>query len=138
MGLCIDANVAVPMRDGVTLATDLWRPAGDGPWPVLLARTPYGRTSTAHLGNPKLPDIRALVDSGYLAVVQDVRGTGESPGLMEPHRFDQSDTVDTLAWIAARRGATATWGCGARRTWASRSGRRPPRRRRCCARSLPR
>ncbi|MEC3997097.1 CocE/NonD family hydrolase [Actinacidiphila sp. DG2A-62] len=44
MSLYIETNVAVPMRDGVTLATDLWRPAGIGPWPVLLARTPYGRT----------------------------------------------------------------------------------------------
>ena len=113
MGLYIDASVAVPMRDGVTLATDLWRPAGTGPWPVLLARTPYGRTSTAHLGNPKLPDIRALVDSGYLVVVQDVRGTGASPGLMEPHRFDQSDTVDTIAWIARQAwcdGSVGMWG----------------------------
>lgn len=113
MGLCIDTDVAVPMRDGVTLATDLWRPAGTGPWPVLLARTPYGRTSTAHLGNPKLPDIRALVDSGYLVVVQDVRGTGQSPGLLEPHRFDQSDTVDTLAWIADQAwcdGHVGMWG----------------------------
>lgn len=113
MGLYIDTNVAVPMRDGVMLATDLWRPAGTGPWPVLLARTPYGRTSTVHLGNPKLPDIRALVDSGYLVVVQDVRGTGESPGLMEPHRFDQSDTVDTLAWIADQawcNGGVGMWG----------------------------
>ncbi|MGW4080152.1 CocE/NonD family hydrolase [Streptomyces asiaticus] len=113
MGLYIDTSVAVPMRDGVTLATDLWQPAGTGPWPVLLARTPYGRTSTVHLGNPKLPDIRALVDSGYLVVVQDVRGTGESPGLMEPHRFDQSDTVDTLAWIADQdwcNGSVGMWG----------------------------
>ncbi|MEV7627981.1 CocE/NonD family hydrolase [Actinoplanes sp. NPDC089786] len=113
MGLCIDTDVAVPMRDGVTLATDLWRPAGSGPWPVLLARTPYGRTSTAHLGNPKLPDIRTLVDNDYLVVVQDVRGTGQSPGLMEPHRFDQSDTVDTLAWIADQAwcdGRTGMWG----------------------------
>ncbi|WP_182468054.1 CocE/NonD family hydrolase [Streptomyces sp. GMR22] len=109
----IDTSVAVPMRDRVTLATDLWQPAGTGPWPVLLARTPYGRTSTVHLGNPKLPDIRALVDSGYLVVVQDVRGTGESPGLMEPHRFDQSDTVDTLAWIADQdwcNGSVGMWG----------------------------
>lgn len=113
MGLCIDTDVAVPMRDGVALATDLWRPAGSGPWPVLLARTPYGRTSTAHLGNPKLPDIRALVDSDYLVVVQDVRGTGQSPGRMEPHRFDQSDTVDTLAWIAGQAwcdGRAGMWG----------------------------
>lgn len=113
MGLYIDTNVAVPMRDGVTLATDLWQPAGTGPWPVLLARTPYDRTSTVHLGNPKLPDIRALVDSGYVVVVQDVRGTGESPGLMEPHRFDQSDTVDTLVWIADQtwcNGSVGMWG----------------------------
>ncbi|WP_203902360.1 CocE/NonD family hydrolase [Virgisporangium aliadipatigenens] len=113
MSLCIDAGVAVPMRDGVTLATDLWKPAGTGPWPVLLARTPYGRTSTAHLGNPKLPDIRALVEHGYLVVVQDVRGTGDSPGVMEPHRFDRSDTLDTVAWIAARPwcdGSVGMWG----------------------------
>ncbi|WP_413105346.1 CocE/NonD family hydrolase [Streptomyces sp. Inha503] len=113
MSLYIDTNVAVPMRDGVMLATDLWRPAGTGPWPVLLGRTPYGRTSTTHLGNPKLPDVRALVDSGYLVVVQDVRGTGESPGLMEPYRFDQSDTVDTLAWIADQawcNGSVGMWG----------------------------
>jgi predicted acyl esterase len=113
MSLFIDTEVAVPMRDGVTLATDLWRPAGTGPWPVLLARTPYGRTSTAHLGNPKLPDIRAFVDSGYLVVVQDIRGTGGSPGRFEPHRFDQSDTVDTLAWIAGQAwcdGNAGMWG----------------------------
>ncbi|MFG1610332.1 CocE/NonD family hydrolase [Actinoplanes sp. NPDC049265] len=112
-GLHIDANVAVPMRDGVPLATDLWRPDGSGPWPVLLARTPYGRTSTAHLGNPKLPDIRVLVDHGYLVVVQDVRGTGASPGLFEPHRFDRDDTVDTLAWIAGQPwcdGNVGMWG----------------------------
>ncbi|MGW4944063.1 CocE/NonD family hydrolase [Actinoplanes sp. NPDC004185] len=113
MSLVIESGVAVPMRDGVTLATDLWRPAGNGPWPVLLTRTPYGRTSTAHLGNPKLPDIRALADHGYLVVVQDVRGTGDSPGRLEPHRFDRSDTVDTLAWIAGQTwcdGRAGMWG----------------------------
>ncbi|GAA3926078.1 CocE/NonD family hydrolase [Actinoplanes auranticolor] len=113
MSLSIDTGVAVPMRDGVALATDLWRPGGTGPWPVLLARTPYGRTSTAHLGNPKLPDIRVLVENGYLVVVQDVRGTADSPGLLEPHRFDGSDTVDTLAWIAGQPwcdGTVGMWG----------------------------
>ena len=113
MSLSIDTDVAVPMRDGVTLATDLWRPAGTGPWPVLLARTPYGRTSTDHLGNPKLPDIRVLVGNGYLVVVQDVRGTADSPGLFQPHRFDRDDAVDTLAWIAGQSwcdGSVGMWG----------------------------
>jgi putative CocE/NonD family hydrolase len=113
MGLTIETGVAVPMRDGAGLATDVWRPDGPGPWPVLLARTPYGRTSLAHLGNAKLPDVRALVDGGYAVVVQDVRGTSGSPGTFEPHRFDESDTVDTLAWIAGRPwcdGSLGMWG----------------------------
>ena len=113
MGLTIESDLAVPMRDGVALATDVWRPDGPGPWAVLLARTPYGRTSTEHLGNAKLPDIRALVDGGYVVVVQDVRGTSGSPGPFEPHRFDQRDTVDTLAWIADRPwsdGTVGMWG----------------------------
>jgi putative CocE/NonD family hydrolase len=113
MGLTIHTDVPVPMRDDVALATDIWRPDGAGPWPVLLARTPYGKSSTAHLGNPRLPDIRSLVDSGYVVVVQDVRGTSASPGLFEPHRFDQPDTLDTLAWIAGQPwcdGTAGMWG----------------------------
>jgi putative CocE/NonD family hydrolase len=112
MGLTI-ATELVPMRDGVALATDLWRPDGLGPWAALLARTPYGRTSTEHLGNAKLPDVRALVDAGYAVVVQDVRGTSDSPGAFEPHRFDEGDTLDTLAWIAGQSwcdGTVGMWG----------------------------
>ncbi|MGY5035405.1 hypothetical protein ACWC9U_32150 [Streptomyces sp. 900116325] len=56
MSMTIDTDVSVPMRDGVTLATDLWRPHGPGPWPVRPARIPYGKGFTAHLGNTKLPD----------------------------------------------------------------------------------
>jgi hypothetical protein len=110
MGLTIETDLAVPMRDGVTLATAVWRPDGPGPWAVLLARTPYGRTSTEHLGNAKLPDIRALVDAGYAVVVQDMRGTSESPGTFEPHRFDENDTVDTLSWIANQSWCDGTMG----------------------------
>ncbi|MGP3533564.1 CocE/NonD family hydrolase [Microbacterium sp. RD1] len=113
MGLRIDTDVAVPMRDGVALAADVWRPDGTGPWPALVARTPYGRSSLEHLGNPKLPDVRAMVDAGYVVVVQDVRGMGGSPGLFEPHRFDEPDTVDTLSWAADQPwcdGALGMWG----------------------------
>ena len=38
----IEMNVMVPMRDGVKLATDIYRPAGDGKYPVVLSRIPYG------------------------------------------------------------------------------------------------
>src|SRR2546427_6582763 len=41
-GIIVEKNVMVPMRDGVPLATDIYRPAGAGPYPVVLIRTPYG------------------------------------------------------------------------------------------------
>ena len=42
-------NVKVPMRDGVTLATDLTLPKADGKWPAILTRTPYGRGGGASI-----------------------------------------------------------------------------------------
>ena len=42
-GVRIDRDVEAPMRDGVVLRADVYRPDGDGPWPVLLERTPYGK-----------------------------------------------------------------------------------------------
>ena len=41
--ILIDKNIMVPMRDGVRLATDLYRMDGAPPAPVLLARTPYNK-----------------------------------------------------------------------------------------------
>src|SRR5262245_65795284 len=42
-----EANVAIPMRDGVTLGADLYLPPGAGPFPVLLTVTPYGKNGAA-------------------------------------------------------------------------------------------
>ena len=39
-------DVMVAMRDGVKLATDVYLPAGDGPFPAILTRMPYGKTET--------------------------------------------------------------------------------------------
>ena len=36
-------TVMVPMRDGVNLATNIYLPSGEGPWPVVLTRTPYDK-----------------------------------------------------------------------------------------------
>lgn len=38
----VDANIRIPMRDGVTLAADVFRPDAPGRFPAILARTPYG------------------------------------------------------------------------------------------------
>jgi putative CocE/NonD family hydrolase len=79
------------MRDGVRLATEIHLPAGDGPWPVILERTPYGRTG----------DLAAACNArGYTAVFQDCRGCGESEGRFVKYLAEAADGGDSCAWIA--------------------------------------
>jgi putative CocE/NonD family hydrolase len=109
----VDVDVPVPMSDGVALATNVWRPKGPGPFPVLLVRTPYGKDDAGMYGNPKLPDVFAFVAAGYAVVAQDVRGTSRSPGTFVPNAHEGSDGADTLAWLAGQPwcdGAVGMWG----------------------------
>jgi putative CocE/NonD family hydrolase len=113
MTFTVEVDVRVPMRDGVALATNVWRPEGPGPFPVLLVRTPYGKDDAGTYGNPKLPDVFALVAAGYAVVAQDVRGTSRSPGTFVPHTHEGADGADTLAWLAGQPwcdGAVGMWG----------------------------
>ena len=70
-----DANLIT--RDGTTLVSRLWRPQGDGPWPTLLMRQPYGRAIASTV---TLPHPQWWCRHGFLVVVQDVRGQGDSQG----------------------------------------------------------
>lgn len=91
----------VPMRDGVRLATDVYRPGGDGisvedRFPVLLQRTPYGKE-----GRGLVQRARYFVEHGYVVVLQDIRGRYESEGsFTKYHDFDAPDGYDTIEWIA--------------------------------------
>ncbi|GAA0934939.1 CocE/NonD family hydrolase [Pseudonocardia zijingensis] len=113
MTFVVEVDVPVPMRDGVELATNVWRPEGPGPFPALLVRTPYGKDDAGTFGNPKLPDVFAFVEAGYAVVAQDVRGTSRSQGTFVPHASEGGDGVDTLEWLAAQSwcdGAVGMWG----------------------------
>ncbi|GHH66235.1 hypothetical protein FHS35_008778 [Streptomyces umbrinus] len=113
MTFVVDVDVLVPMRDGIALATNVWRPEGPGPFPVLLVRTPYGKDDAGTYGNPKLPDVFAFVDAGYAVVAQDVRGTSRFPGAFVPHANEGRDGADTLTWLAGQPwcdGAVGMWG----------------------------
>lgn len=83
------------MRDGARLAAMIYRPAAEGRFPVLLARTPYGRANTQ-------PDFAIkAAQSGYVVIVQDVRGTGESQGQCRPMLDEVEDGYDTLEWVCS-------------------------------------
>lgn len=91
---CIyDQDVKVPMRDGVELAANIFRPNGDGPWPVILIRTPYGKQGEKWNGGEE------FATKGYVLVVQDCRGRGKSGGEWEPFLHEAKDGFDTHEWI---------------------------------------
>ena len=66
--LNIKTDVAISMRDGVALYADVYRPEGDGQFPVILQRTPYDKTTS--LTNTMLDPIRAA-KAGFAVVIQD-------------------------------------------------------------------
>ena len=87
-------DVRVPMRDGITLSADIYRPDTTEPVPVILVRTPYDNGVAAHVAAGK-----KWARRGYAYVVQDVRGRGESDGDFYPLVTEANDGFDTIEWI---------------------------------------
>ncbi len=99
----------VPMRDGVSLATDVWIPDG-GPAPTLLVRVPYGKDNMTVMSLAVNPNPFALLDAGYAVVRQDCRGTFESAGKFTPMEYEHDDGVDTIAWVRQQPWSDGTVG----------------------------
>ena len=91
-----ETDVMIPMRDGVRLAANVFRPVGDGPWPALLCRTPYGKQ------DENWPGGKDYALKGYATVVQDCRGRGRSEGVWEPFVHDAEDGFDTQQWLGSQ------------------------------------
>jgi uncharacterized protein len=89
----IEKNVAMKTRDGLTLRADIYRPAADGNYPVLLTRTPYDKTNMASIGQKGAA-------RGFIVVIQDVRGRYESEGEWYPFKYETADGYDTVEWAA--------------------------------------
>jgi putative CocE/NonD family hydrolase len=86
--------IAVPMRDGVTLRTDHYAPAGTGGSATVLVRTPYGR------GGPSGWLCKAVARRGFHVVLQSCRGTADSGGAFDPMVDERADGLDTIDWLA--------------------------------------
>jgi putative CocE/NonD family hydrolase len=114
----IDKKVMVPMRDGIRLATDIYRPKGvDADLPTIFMRTPYNVNA---LGKRMLETITEFVDSGYAYVIQNERGKFFSEGEWEILGFPRSDGHDALTWIAEQpwsNGKVGTIGCSSSAEW---------------------
>jgi putative CocE/NonD family hydrolase len=89
-----ERNVAVKMRDGITLRADIYRPKADGQFPVLLQRTPYDKNGGVEFG------LKAAAQ-GYVVIFEDVRGRYASEGDWYTFKNESNDGYDTVEWAAA-------------------------------------
>jgi predicted acyl esterase len=105
----LSANVMVPVRDGVRLATDIYRPAlpdgtaHPGPLPAILVRTSYDKSSPTIVVEPIA---KFFIRHGYAVISQDLRGRGTSEGTGQYFHManvnEGADGYDTIEWIAAQ------------------------------------
>ena len=106
LGIVLCKDLMVQTRDGICLATDIYRPANDGemlpgPFPTILCRTPYDKTDRRYA---EIADY--FTPRGYVVALQDLRdrhrsqGSGDYEHTATPH--EGRDGYDTIEWIAAR------------------------------------
>ena len=118
----IEQKVMVPMRDGIRLATDIYRPKTDKPVPVIFSRTPYNFNSWGD-GEPKTRTMQRAYEAvkrGYAYVVQNERGRYFSEGKWDILGTPTTDGYDMFTWLKDRpwsNGKIGTYGCSSTAEW---------------------
>ncbi|MEZ5779722.1 MAG: CocE/NonD family hydrolase [Paracoccaceae bacterium] len=101
-GVKEDPDLGIVLKDGTRLSARVWMPEGAGPFPAVLEFLPYrkrdGTTVRDALTHPY------LAGHGYACLRVDMRGNGDSEGLMEDEYSarELSDACEVIAWIAAQ------------------------------------
>ena len=93
----VEFDVPVPMRDGAVLKANIFSPSGEGPFPVLVERTPYDKNAPLAMGFEVLDAARA----GYIVVRTDTRGSASSEGEWLPWKHEREDGYDTIEWASS-------------------------------------
>lgn len=119
--ILVERDVDVPMRDGLRLKADVFRPVVEGTYPVILCMGVYHKDMDFTLGPnatpSQYPNFEALtpedyVPHGYVLVRIDTRGSGRSPGFLKV--FDSveesKDYYDAIEWAASQPWSTGAIG----------------------------
>ena len=114
----IEKKVRMPMRDGVNLSTDIYRPKdARGPVPIIFVRTPYNMNT---LQGGSLRQVVEAIDRGYAYVMQNERGRYFSEGQFEILGHPRTDGYDALTWLADQPWSNkkvGTLGCSSTAEW---------------------
>ncbi|MEE9169777.1 MAG: CocE/NonD family hydrolase, partial [bacterium] len=118
----IERKLMVPMRDGVRLATDVYRPNTDEPVPIIFSRTPYNFNSyrDGKLRTRSMRSAWQAIKRGYAYVVQNERGRFFSEGEWDILGPPTTDGYDALSWMAEQpwsNGKVGTLGCSSTAEW---------------------
>ena len=123
--MIFERDVEIPTREGGALRANVYRPVGDGPYPVILTHGPYGKDRhwadrdqqhARDLGggpfvNWETPDPETWVPKGYAVVRVDGRGTGASPGELQPFSDRAArDYYDAIEWAGVQPWSTGKVG----------------------------
>ncbi|MBK8513893.1 MAG: CocE/NonD family hydrolase [Saprospiraceae bacterium] len=118
----IDQKVMMPMRDGIRLATDIFRPKGDQKVPIIFSRTPYNFNTWGD-GEQKLNAYASALEAvkrGYAYVVQNERGRFFSEGEWDILGTPLTDGYDALTWLSTQswsNGKIGLTGCSSTAEW---------------------
>ena len=118
----IDQKVMMPMRDGIRLATDIYRPKGEGKYPVVFSRTPYNFNTwvDGKMVTGPLQAAYEAVSRGYVYVVQNERGRFFSEGEWDILGTPITDGYDALEWMSKQKwsnGKIGLIGCSSTAEW---------------------
>ena len=118
----IDQKVMMPMRDGIRLATDIYRPKGEGKHPVVFSRTPYNFNTwvDGKMTTRSLEDAYQAVSRGYVYVIQNERGRFFSEGEWDILGTPITDGYDALEWMSKQawsNGKVGLIGCSSTAEW---------------------
>jgi len=118
----IDQKVMMPMRDGTRLATDIYRPKGDQPVPIVFSRTPYNYNTygNGELNSRTMQTALEWVKKGYAYVVQNERGRFFSEGNWDILGTPLTDSYDAFDWMSKQawsNGKIGLLGCSSTAEW---------------------
>lgn len=118
----IDQKVMMPMRDGIRLATDIYRPKGDTKVPIVFSKTPYQFNTwvDGKMTTRTLEEAYNAVSRGYAYVVQNERGRYFSEGEWDILGAPITDGYDAFTWMAAQpwsNGKIGVIGCSSTAEW---------------------
>ncbi len=118
----IDQKVMVPMRDGIRLATDIYRPKNVAKAPIIFSRTPYNFNSwrDGKENTRTANQAYEAVKRGYAYVVQNERGRYFSEGEWDILGVPVTDGFDAFTWMKDQpwsNGKIGTYGCSSTAEW---------------------